>query len=118
MLIRCRGFWQKNKELWENIQKSNWEDVILEQERKEAMIEDVIGFFDAEARYAEFNVPWKRGVIVRQNLLLFPLYFRSRRSRKLFGNFARAARPYLSMKAPFQLFGSCFGSSNVGANVY
>lgn len=63
VLVFDQGFWQKNKELWENIQKSNWEDVILEQERKEAIIEDVLGFFDAGARYAEFGVPWKRGVI-------------------------------------------------------
>jgi transitional endoplasmic reticulum ATPase len=63
VLVFDQGFWQKNKELWENIQQSNWEDVILEQDRKEAIIEDVLGFFDAEARYAEFGVPWKRGVI-------------------------------------------------------
>ncbi len=53
------GFWQKSKELWQNIQKSNWEDVILEKEKKDAIIEDVIGFFDAESRYSEFGVPWK-----------------------------------------------------------
>ncbi|PMD64044.1 P-loop containing nucleoside triphosphate hydrolase protein [Hyaloscypha bicolor E] len=58
-----QGFWQKNRELWQNIQKSNWEDVILEKEKKEAIIEDVIGFFDSESRYSEFGVPWKRGVI-------------------------------------------------------
>jgi transitional endoplasmic reticulum ATPase len=54
-----QGYWQKNKELWQNIQKSNWEDVILGKEKKEAIIEDVIGFFDSEKRYAEFGVPWK-----------------------------------------------------------
>jgi transitional endoplasmic reticulum ATPase len=54
-----QGFWQKNKELWQNIQKSNWEDVILEKEKKDAIIEDVIGFFDSESRYSEFGVPWK-----------------------------------------------------------
>jgi transitional endoplasmic reticulum ATPase len=54
-----QGFWQKNKDLWQNIQKSNWEDVILENEKKDAIIEDVIGFFDSESRYQEFGVPWK-----------------------------------------------------------
>lgn len=63
VLVFDQGYWQKNKELWENIQKSNWEDVILEQDKKDAIIEDVLGFFNAEARYAEFGVPWKRGVI-------------------------------------------------------
>ena len=63
VLIFDQGFWQPNKELWQNIQKSNWEDVILDQEKKDTIIDDVTGFFDAEDRYAEFNVPWKRGVI-------------------------------------------------------
>lgn len=53
------GFWQKNKELWQNIQKANWDDVILENSKKEGIIEDVIGFFNAEEKYQEFGVPWK-----------------------------------------------------------
>lgn len=63
VLIFDNGYWQKNRELYRNVQKSNWEDVILDQERKDNIIDDVIGFFDAEKRYAEFGVPWKRGVI-------------------------------------------------------
>jgi len=54
-----QGFWQKNKDLWQNIQKASWEDVILGKEKKAAIIEDVVGFFDSEDRYAEFGVPWK-----------------------------------------------------------
>jgi hypothetical protein len=34
----------------------------LEKEKKEAIIEDVIGFFDSESRYSEFGVPWKVSV--------------------------------------------------------
>jgi transitional endoplasmic reticulum ATPase len=64
------GFWQKNKDLWQNIQKSNWEDVILEKEKKEAIIEDVIGFFDSEKRYEEFGVPWKASMVRSQALVL------------------------------------------------
>lgn len=59
VLVFDQGYWQKNTELWRNIQKSEWEDVILEKEKKEAIIEDIVGFFDGEKRYAEFNVPWK-----------------------------------------------------------
>lgn len=55
--------WQKNKELYDNVQKASWDDVILEKEKKDSLIKDVIGFFDAESRYSEFGVPWKRGVI-------------------------------------------------------
>ena len=59
VLVFDNGFWQKNKELWMNVQKSNWEDVILEEERKKSIIEDVTGFFNVEERYREFGVPWK-----------------------------------------------------------
>jgi len=64
-----QGYWQKNKDLWQNIQKSNWEDVILEKEKKVAIIEDVVGFFDSESRYAEFGIPWK-GSVHRPNEIL------------------------------------------------
>ena len=30
--------WQKNKDLWKNVQKSKWEDVILEKEKKEVSV--------------------------------------------------------------------------------
>ena len=38
VLVFDQGYWQKNKELYQNIQKSNWEDVILGKERKKAII--------------------------------------------------------------------------------
>lgn len=63
VLVFDQGFWMKNKGLWSEIQRSNWEDVILEEEKKKNIIDDVLGFFDAQERYAEFGVPWKRGVI-------------------------------------------------------
>jgi transitional endoplasmic reticulum ATPase len=59
VLIFDSGMWQKNRELWQNIQKSNWEDVILEKSKKDAIIDDVTGFFNKEKRYQEFGVPWK-----------------------------------------------------------
>lgn len=49
VLVFDQGFWQPSRELWQNVQKSEWRDVILEEEKKEAIIDDVIGFFDAEA---------------------------------------------------------------------
>lgn len=63
VLVFDQGMWQKNKELYDNVQKASWDDVILEKEKKDSLIKDVIGFFDAESRYSEFGVPWKRGVI-------------------------------------------------------
>ena len=59
VLVFDQGFWQKSPELWQNIQNSNWEDVILEREKKKAIIDDVLGFFHDADRYKEFGIPWK-----------------------------------------------------------
>lgn len=54
-----RGFWMKDKDLYKSIQESSWDDVILDEEKKKAMIDDVEGFFSSEESYKEFSVPWK-----------------------------------------------------------
>lgn len=58
-----QGFWQKSSDLWDNIQKANWEDVILGEDRKRAIINDVIGFFDSREKYEEFEIPWKASLL-------------------------------------------------------
>ena len=57
------GFWQKSKELWEAVQKARWEDVILDEKMKTAIISDVENFFDNKETYERLKVPWKRGII-------------------------------------------------------
>ena len=54
-----RGFWMKDKDLYKSIQESSWDDVILDGEKKQAIIDDVEGFFSSEKNYKEFSVPWK-----------------------------------------------------------
>jgi transitional endoplasmic reticulum ATPase len=54
-----RGFWAKDKDLYKSIQESRWDDVILDGEKKLAMIDDVKGFFSSEQNYKDFSVPWK-----------------------------------------------------------
>ena len=51
--------WQKNKALWEEIQKASWEDVILDEDMKQALQDDVEGFFDERDNYEKFQIPWK-----------------------------------------------------------
>ncbi|KAL9095847.1 MAG: hypothetical protein Q9165_001844 [Trypethelium subeluteriae] len=58
-----QGWWQKSGELWQSVQKAQWEDVILEEGKKRAIIGDVDKFFDSRATYERLRVPWKRGVI-------------------------------------------------------
>ncbi|RYP61989.1 hypothetical protein DL771_009929 [Monosporascus sp. 5C6A] len=56
--------WVKSRELWKSTESSSWDDVVLEPGMKDGLIEDVEGFFDSEELYKEFQVPWKRGVIL------------------------------------------------------
>jgi AAA+ superfamily predicted ATPase len=58
-----QGFWQKDHELWSEIQKANWKDVILRDTFKKAVRDDINGFFASEQVYRDLGVPWKRGVI-------------------------------------------------------
>ncbi len=59
VLVFDQGMWQKDKELWKSVQKASWDDVILEEGRKTSLIKDINGFFNGEANYKEFAVPWK-----------------------------------------------------------
>ena len=54
-----QGYWQKDKGLWENVQKADWDDVILDGEMKETLRDDIEGFFDERDAYKKFVVPWK-----------------------------------------------------------
>ncbi|MCJ1387586.1 hypothetical protein MMC18_000429 [Xylographa bjoerkii] len=56
-------FWQKNRALWEEVQKASWEDVILDGEMKQTLQDDVEGFYDERDSYEKFQIPWKRGLI-------------------------------------------------------
>ncbi|VDC06307.1 unnamed protein product [Peniophora sp. CBMAI 1063] len=58
-----QGFWDKDAGLWNEIQKASWDDVILEDDFKEAVKKDIYGFFDSEKLYKEYSLPWKRGII-------------------------------------------------------
>ena len=58
------GRWEKSKDLWRSVNGSSWSDVILDPEMKKGLIEDVQGFFDNQALYSQFAVPWKRGIIL------------------------------------------------------
>ena len=63
VLVFDRGYWSNSPELWESIQQSSWEDVILDAEMKTSIIGEVTKFFDSKDRYKKLRVPWKRGII-------------------------------------------------------
>lgn len=59
VLVFNQGFWQKDHALWVEIQKSSWKDVILKEEFKLAIQNDISRFFSSEAVYKDLTVPWK-----------------------------------------------------------
>lgn len=64
VLVFDDGSWKKDTKLWKSVQQANWEDVILDQGLKDGLIRDVEGFFDHRDDYKQFDVPWKRGIIL------------------------------------------------------
>ena len=54
-----QGWWQKSHSLWVEVQRANWDDVILKEEFKEKLKKDVYGFFDSEQIYKDLGIPWK-----------------------------------------------------------
>ncbi|KAI1611568.1 vesicle-fusing ATPase [Exophiala viscosa] len=58
-----RGIWMKDRLLFESVQKSRWEDVILDEDMKLDLLDTVERFFDSQEQYDRLRVPWKRGVI-------------------------------------------------------
>ena len=58
-----QGYWQKDHTLFRSIQKATWDNVILDEDMKSSLRDDVQLFFDARSQYEELGVPWKRGII-------------------------------------------------------
>ncbi|MCJ1478387.1 hypothetical protein MMC13_007067 [Lambiella insularis] len=56
-------FWRKDKALWEEVQKASWDDVILDDEMKGTLQNDIEGFYDERENYEKFKIAWKRGII-------------------------------------------------------
>jgi transitional endoplasmic reticulum ATPase len=59
-----QGFWNKDRGLWQEIQKANWKDVILKDAFKKSLQKDVYGFFSSEDVYKKLAIPWKVGIEV------------------------------------------------------
>ncbi|MCJ1287064.1 hypothetical protein MMC26_006412 [Xylographa opegraphella] len=55
--------WVASRALYDEIHKSSWDDVILDDVMKKTLTDIVGNFFDSKDVYDELGVPWKRGVI-------------------------------------------------------
>lgn len=63
VLVYDNGYWSKSHKLWESVQNSTWDDVILAPEMKKDIIGEMKKFFGSQERYRKLKVPWKRGLI-------------------------------------------------------
>jgi len=63
ILVFVHGSWIKDKQLWQDIQSADWDDVILDATFKKRLQDDINGFFASEEVYKELSIPWKRGII-------------------------------------------------------
>lgn len=57
------GYWQQNRSLYQQIMKSSWDKVILDEDQKTELTSVANRFFDSRETYEELGVPWKRGLI-------------------------------------------------------
>jgi hypothetical protein len=58
------GYWAKDTELFHSIQSSRLDNLILPPGLKDSIRDDAKTFFASRDRYRQFNVPWKRGLIL------------------------------------------------------
>lgn len=63
VLVFHDGGWGKDKELFESIQNSQSENLILRDGLKEAVFENIKQFFESKSVYERYGIPWKRGVL-------------------------------------------------------
>ena len=57
------GYWTTSKDLYDEVQKASWKDVILDENMKHTLTDLTHKFFDSKEIYRDLGVPWKRGVI-------------------------------------------------------
>ncbi|EWC47437.1 hypothetical protein DRE_00405 [Drechslerella stenobrocha 248] len=58
-----QGWWQLDAALYASVMKANWADIILPEDLKADVLNDMLGFFAAEDTYRGLRMPWKRGVV-------------------------------------------------------
>lgn len=58
------GRFSHDHELWEEIGRASFDDLVLAGDLKDRMLEDFMSFLGARAEYERYGVPYKRGVLL------------------------------------------------------
>ncbi len=63
VLVFEDGNWAKNADLFHSIQSATFDNLILHGNLKQDIKDDLTNFFAAQEIYADYNIPWKRGIL-------------------------------------------------------
>jgi SpoVK/Ycf46/Vps4 family AAA+-type ATPase len=63
VLVFANGAWDKSVRLFESIQATRWDDLVLAGDLSQRLREDFDRFVAARTEYARWRVPWKRGAL-------------------------------------------------------
>ncbi|MBE9033639.1 AAA family ATPase [aff. Roholtiella sp. LEGE 12411] len=64
VLVFEDGYWDKNPDLFQSIKGANFKNLILHGTLKQDIQDDLINFFTCRETYADYGVPWKRGILL------------------------------------------------------
>jgi len=63
VLVFEEGSWRKSRDLFDAIQGSDFDNLILKGSLKQEIAEDIDRFFQSREQYERYSVPWKRGIL-------------------------------------------------------
>lgn len=64
VLVFDDGGFSKSEELFDQIQSATFENLILANDLKEQIQQDLRGFLESKEMYARHHIPWKRGILL------------------------------------------------------
>ena len=63
ILVFDNGHWHKDEQLFQDIQSATFENLVLRENLKQEIRDDLMQFFQSRALYEEHDIPWKRGIL-------------------------------------------------------
>ena len=63
ILVYHGGYFEKNKELFDSIKNSTFDNLVLQGSLKQEIQNDFAQFFDSREVYERYGIPWKRGAL-------------------------------------------------------
>ncbi len=63
VLVFEDGYWVKNTDLFHSIKSATFDNLILHGNLKQDIKDDLTNFFASQEIYADYNIPWKRGIL-------------------------------------------------------